>query len=177
MKNIIKGGTPTGFKDLLEWTYESTSYKLDPISNTGYYNINNGFITQSTYDKILKNEQLLIRCSFKSINKNVSAGTMFVNIFFTDESMDYILIPLEYININFNKSKWITTTHEYKTDTDKSIEYINIRIIGKKDISLDVTEIGIDYNGVSNLDNQYDTNEFQDKCILYGFDKDKPALR
>ena len=178
MKNLIQGGTPTGFGDLIKWTYESTTYQVDAITNTGFFNINGGFITQNIYDKILKDETLNIKISYKSNTKNIIAGNMYINVYFTDGTNDMILLPLDYKDINIVKSNWITIKHDYTTDADKSIELINVRVVGGRYNHLDVTEVAIYYSGSnSSTSNSYDCSEFQDKSILYGLDKDKPKLR
>ena len=177
MKNLIQGGTPVGFGDLIKWTYENTTYQVDALTNTGFFNVNGGFITQSIYNKILKGETLNIKISYKSNNKNVLAGNMYINIYFTDGTNDMILLPLDYKDINIIKSNWITIKYDYITDEEKSIEYITVRVVGSNHNQLHITEIGMYYNGSSDLESSYNCNEFQDKVILYGLDKDKPKLR
>ena len=177
MKNIIQGGTPTSFNDLLKWTYEQAKYEIDILSNTGFYRIKDGYISQTLYSSILEDESLNIRCSYKSITKHKNIGTMYVNISYEDESTDVVLIPLEYNEINQNKTTWRSIEQDYKTSKDKTVSYIEVRIVSSKGVSLDVTELAIYYSGSDGANNGYNNNEFQDKCILYGFDKDKPKLR
>lgn len=177
MINLVKGGTPSNLGDLFKWSYEQATYRVDPITNTGFFYIRDGYIFQTIYDKVQRNEQLEIKCSFKSTDINKVLGNMYLYIHYSNDSTDTIVIPLDYSNINFNKSTWVTTAHKYSTDKDKDIKKIELRIVSNRAITLNITEIAIFYSGTNSSNNGYNVNDFQDKSILYGFDDNKPKLR
>lgn len=177
MLNLIKGGVPTNLGDLLKWSYEKAAYQVDGVTNTGFYALQGGYLFQTIYDKVLPEETLEITCAYKTSREASLIGNMYLNVQYADGSTDALMLPLDYTNKAFNINQWVTTKYNYTTRKTPTVKQIDVRIVNSGSLPLHITQIAVNYSGATADSQEYKTKEFQDKCILYGYDDDKPRLR
>lgn len=167
MSNLVQGGIPSDISALQHWNTYRTQLLTD-MSLGNYYRIrSSGFMTQFVYLQKIVNS-IKINITYRNISSAVLKGEII--LYAPDNKDAHIYFYLDPSTI----FKTVVIDLEKLSITTAQVA---VEIRNTSTGNLDFLEIVLDGTLEDLSDTKIDTDEFIQKCVLFGLDSDKPDLR